>query len=95
MVRKTNIVNCEECGKRFDNDYRTRKWSKLGCSRLCARALREKRNVIVAKQRRQKRREEHKCIYCGDDVKTKITYHQCCEKHHKQNIETKKLRDKK
>lgn len=45
--------------------------------------------------KKQKRRKEYKCITCGDDVKPIIIYHQCCEKHHKQNIKiTKERMDK-
>ena len=81
MTYKENIVNCENCGKPFNNAYKTQRWTKIGCSRKCQRILCDKKNFLKAKERRHRLRAEHKCIVCGIKVKPKIVYHQFCSKH--------------
>lgn len=90
MVRKENIVKCEECGSSFNNAYRNSKWSKIGCTKKCYRELRRRAYIKTSTEKRQERRRSNECIVCGDEVKPIITYHQCCDKHHKQNIQTAK-----
>ena len=80
-MKKQNIVECEVCGKKFDNYYKRGRFVEKACSRSCVRKLRLKEYIKINREKRHKLRAEHKCIICAKEIKPIIVYHQFCPKH--------------
>ena len=70
------MINCEQCGKKFNNAYKNSRWCKISCSRECGRKLRKKEYVRINRENRQKLRADGRCIICKKKVKPIIVINQ-------------------
>ncbi len=89
MRKKIKLVNCLKCGKIFDNAYRKTKWTKLCCSRICARDARIKSYIVANREERHRLRAEGRCIICKEKVTPIVVIHQLCSKHKEKNAQKK------